>query len=306
MTRKVQLLGAGLALLGGVLWAVSGTCGQYLFQWKNFDAQWVVTVRLLCAGVIMLTISFLKQGKHAFDIWKTKKDRKELIIYGIIGMLGVQYTYFLAIQFSNATTATVLQYMAPPMIMLYMLLRLKKGPTKIEIISVILALVGIFLLVTHGNINALVISESALFWGLLSAVALAFYSIYPKRMLNEWGTLLTNGWGMLIGGCVIGLVRRPWEYGDGIWDMGAVLALLGVIIFGTILSFFCYLEGVRLIGPTKASIYACIEPVSAALIGIAFLNLQFVTLDWIGSAMIIATAILLSLKPKEKEKEKIE
>ena len=304
MNRSVYVKGAFLSVIGSIFWAISGTCGQFLFENRGFEAGWLVSVRLLAAGTIMLLLSFRSQGKRTIQMWKEKKNARELVLYGLIGMMGVQYAYFMAIYTSNAATATVLQNLGPTMILLYMVLRTRKAPSKTEVTAVILALVGIFLLVTHGNLETMMISESALIWGLLAAAALAFYSIFPRRMLAEWGTLVTNGWGMFIGGVAISFIFQPWNFGGGIWDAASVLCLLGVVFLGTILSFFCYLEGVRLIGSTRASLYACVEPLAAAIIGILWLHIRFDFMDWIGSALIISTIFILSIKPKgEEEKE---
>lgn len=297
MNRSIYIRGAGLSVIGSIFWAVSGTCGQYLFESKGFEAGWLVAVRLLAAGVFMLLLGMKTQGKKTFQMWTGKKNAREMLLYGLIGMMGVQYTYFMAIYCSNAATATVLQYLGPVMIMIYMALRTKTSPTKAELAAVVCALMGVFLLVTHGNFSTLMVSEIALFWGILSAAALAFYSVFPRRMLSEWGTLLTNGWGMFIGGVAISFVFQPWDYGEGVWEISTVFALIGVVLLGTVLSFFCYLEGVRLIGSTRASLYACVEPLAAAIIGILWLNIRFDAIDWVGSAFIISTVFILSIKP---------
>ena len=48
-----------------------------------------------------------------------------------------------------------------------------------------------------------------------------------------------------------------------------------IVFFGTIVAFILYLTGVNIIGPTKASIIACIEPVAATICAILFLGVVF-------------------------------
>ena len=71
----------------------------------------------------------LEQSKEIFDIWKNKKDAKDMLLFSLIGMLFMQYGYFLAIGHSNAATATVLQYLAPVMIVIYVSIRYHKMPS---------------------------------------------------------------------------------------------------------------------------------------------------------------------------------
>ena len=79
---------------------------------------------------------------------------KALPIFAVFGMLPAQYTYFVTIKYSNAGTATVLQYTGPVLIVLYMALRQKRVPTKTECLAVLCALFGIFLLATNGNLHS--------------------------------------------------------------------------------------------------------------------------------------------------------
>lgn len=295
MKNNVFIKGVILSITGAALWGISGTFGQYLFSEKSFTPDWLVTVRLLISGVIMLLISYKQNGKKTFRIWCDKKDRLQLILFSILGMMAVQYTYFTAIKYSNAATATILQYLGPIIIIVYVSLRHRKLPTISEFISVVCAMIGTFFLVTHGNINSLAISDAALFWGLASAFALAFYTVHPCTLLKNWESSIIIGWSMLIGGIILSLKTSPWNI-VGIWDIESVLMLLFVIIFGTLIAFFAYLNSVKYIGATKASLFACVEPLSAAFFSIVWLKVSFVAMDWLGFVFILCTIFLLSIK----------
>lgn len=82
-------------------------------------------------------------------------------------------------------------------------------------------------------------------------------------------------------------------------DWQTVLCVGVVIIIGTVLSFGCYMEGVRLIGGTKASLFASIEPLTAMVISILFMGVAFSWMDLFGFVGIIGAVTILSL-PKKK------
>ena len=159
------------------MWGVSGTVAQYLFQHKSFNAEWLVVVRMLVSGLLLLAIA--SKQRNIFAIWKTKEERTSLLLFGVIGMLGVQYTYFAAIEAGNAATATVLQYTSPIFIIGYLAVQARKWPVKVEMISVVLVITGTFFLATSGNFNELSITGWALFWGIGAAVTSAFYTLQP-------------------------------------------------------------------------------------------------------------------------------
>ena len=135
---------------------------------------------------------------------------------------------------------------------------------------------------------------------------MAFYSIQPKRLLGRWGSLLTNAWGMLLGGIAIGIYNPPWKLGEGILDGTTIIMMALVVVIGTVMGFFCFLKGMGIVGPKKASVYACSELFSAAILGVVCLGIPFEAMDWIGSALIVLTVALLALEPKKNPEAKKE
>ncbi|MBQ1187678.1 MAG: EamA family transporter [Peptococcaceae bacterium] len=299
MDRKTFMLGAFLALLPGVLWGLSGVFGQYLFQQRGISAEWLVTTRLLISGSLMLIISFAGSREKTLAIFKDKTDTRRLVIFAIFGLMAVQLTYFVAIAKSNAPTATILQYVFPVMIVLYTALRSHKLPNAKEVVAVILAMVGIFLLVTHGNPGTLNITVEALIWGLTSAVAMAFYTMYPGNLQKRWGSPVVVGWGMLFGGIALNFYHPFWAFTGDI-DLMGLLMIAFIILFATFGAFYIYLVSVTMIGATYASLFACIEPLASAFFSVVGLNLVFNSMDWIGAALIMITMFLLSWKTGEK------
>ena len=69
MGKEAAAKGILLTLTGGTLWGFSGTCGQFLMQEKGLISDWLVPLRLLTAGSLLLLICFLKEGGRIFDIW---------------------------------------------------------------------------------------------------------------------------------------------------------------------------------------------------------------------------------------------
>ena len=70
----------------------------------------------------MLSYLYYKNEKKVFDILKNGKDLLSIVIFGIFGMMGTQYTCFTAIEYSNAAIATVLTYFGPTLVLVYVCL----------------------------------------------------------------------------------------------------------------------------------------------------------------------------------------
>ena len=300
--KKNDNTGMLSTFVGGTLWGINGVMGNYLFLNKNVTTPWLIPYRLILAGFLLLGYLYYKKGSKIFDILKNPKDLVQIVLFGFIGMLGTQYTYFSAIQFSNAAIATVLTYFGPTLVLIYMCLREKRKPLKYEIVSICLSSFGVFLLATHGDISSLQISFKALVWGILSALSVVFYTVQPESLLKKYGASIVVAWGMMIGGIFIAFVAKPWNI-SVTFDFVTFLVLMLIIVFGTIIAFILYLTGVNIIGPTKASIIACIEPVAATICAILFLGVTFDFLDVIGFLCIISTIFIVAYFDKKAKKK---
>lgn len=298
-TQK-KVSGLIMAIAAAVFWGISGTCAQFLFEHKAFDPAWLVCWRLILGGLILVLFSLTQKSKDTFRIWKKPMDTVKLLLFSILGMVSVQFTYFYSISLSNAATATILQYTGPLLVVAFYAIKHRRWPIMAEYASLALALVGTFLLVTHGSFEQLVISEAALFWGLMSAVALAFYTIQPVGLLRTYSPATVTGWGMLLGGLAFAPFTRPWEI-QGIWDLEALAAFSYIIVFGSVIAFYIFLTSVTIIGATTASLLCSVEPLAAAGVAVVWLGVYFGPMDWLGTVFILITIVLLTLSTKKKD-----
>ncbi len=285
--------GIFLALMAASLWGISGTFGQYVFQQKDINVEWLMSVRMLVSGGILLLYLLIKNPEEALSIWKNRKDSLQLLVFSFTGMLAVQYTYFATIKLSNAATATVLQYAGPVLIAVYLSLKSKKLPKPLEILAIALAVLGTFLLVTHANISTLTISPEALIMGIASAFALAIYTLQPVSLLKKYSSMSIVAWAMLIGGTAMSFVKSPFHI-EGIWDFSTFSSVIFIILFGTLVAFYAFMTSVKLVGGQKSSLLATAEPLSATLIAVLWLQIPFTTMDYLGSICIVSTIFILS------------
>ena len=297
MMKRYEVIGIILTLLGATLWGVSGTSVQFVGNFRNMNLEWLLTMRLITAGLLTVLYGWIRQGNTIFNVFRNWRDTLGLIIFGVFGMALCQYTYFRSIVIAGAGIATVLQYLAPSMIIIYLLVRYGKQPSTGEIISVILALAGTICLMGNNGFSFESFRSDVLFWGLLSAVGVAVYSVSPVRLLATYGTIPIVGFGMLLSGLVAAaLFQQSHSYAT--WDVWTVVGCFNVVFLGTIVSFNAYLEGVKRIGAVSGSILSSIEPISAAFFGWALLGNQFNWVGILGMAMIIATVIIIALEKR--------
>ena len=282
-----------MVCLGASMWGGSGVAGQYLLQDCGFSTAWLVVSRMLLAGCLFLLIDYSCYRQNILSIWKDKEDRRDVLLFAIFGMLAVQYTYFACIQHGNAAAATILQYLMPVIIIGCTALSTRQIPPRREFLCVAMAIGGTFLLVTHGRLDTLSIPLTALLWGLGSAFAAAFYTTQPKRLIRKWRATLITGWGMLLGGLALMPICPPWQF-CGTWSTLAAVTYAYIILFGTVIAFGCYLGSIKYISPTETSLLGSIEPLSAIILSMLFLDVNFAPLDYLGTALILGTVFVLA------------
>lgn len=301
MSNRVK--GAFLTLFGGACWGVSGCIGQYLFTRQGMDSTWLVPIRLFLAGLLMCGYYLVRNRKQLFAPWKGRRNAIDLLIYGLAGVSACQFLYFFTIQHSSAGVATILQDLFPVMVLAITCISGRRWPRAAEIGSIVLALAGVFLLTTHGSLTGLAISPIALASGVASAVCVVIYNMWPKNLQRQFSTPMLQGWAFLMGGALFLLLFRPWRMGY-VPTLIGILGIAAVVLIGNVLAFSCYMQGVKLIGPQKASLYSFSEPVTAALISTLLLGSPFTLWDALGFGCIFVMLVLLGLperRPAETE-----
>ncbi|WP_276734238.1 EamA family transporter [Bacillus sp. (in: firmicutes)] len=296
MNASNRRMGLFYVITGATCWGIGGTVAKKLFQDDQVDVNWFVTIRLLTAGILLLMLQlFRKDRSQIIEIWKNKASAGQLLVFGLFGMLAVQYTYMASIEHGNAAVATLLQYLSPVIIILYSLLRKQSALTKQGIVTVLLALAGCFFLLTNGSISQLSVPEIAVVWGLLSGFAAAFYTLYAVGLLKKFDSLVVVGWAMIIGGFALSFIHPPWQIDFKSLTAEAYVHLLFVTVFGTTIAFWFFIKSLQSLSPKETSLLGSLEPLSAVVTTVVWLKEPFGFFQWVGAFCIIGITLILAL-----------
>ncbi|WP_391119711.1 DMT family transporter [Psychrobacillus sp. L3] len=297
--------GITLIIVGAMLWGASGPMMEWVLHNSNFSIQFFMTIRLTVAGLFLLL--FLKlTGKQIFTIWKEPSWWRQLIVFGIFGMLGAQYTFVATIEASNASIATLLQFLGPIYIVLLVSWKSRKFPPKYQVIGIIGTLIGLFFLLTNAKVDELLISTEALLWGLGLGLTFAFYTVYPARLMKEWGVLIVVGWGMLVGGITLAIVTQCWRSNEWTYlaEFPVNLMIAFIILIGTI-AFVLFLSSMKYITAVETSILSSMEPLTAMVISVIWFGQILGAWQYFGVVVMLIFVTWLSIAGEIKQKKKI-
>lgn len=290
---KSQKFGIMLVLISGIMWGFSGVIGQYIFLNSTMNSIQLSIIRQFVSGIILLTISVIKKDKKLFSVWKSGKRICSFLFFSLTGILGLQLTYFLAIEYSNAATGTIIQFTYIIMILVYTAIVLHNKPKSYETVAVLCAFFGIFLIATHGQLNSLAVSKESLIWGLSSAVCFTIYCLYPQKLYDDFGLINVIGWGSVLSSILLAVTTGTYRLPEV--PANIILLSVAVAIIGSLFPFVLYGIGIRILGSVKASLFVTVEPVTSAVLTWLCFKTKFVLPDIIGFVLILGAIEVVSV-----------
>lgn len=286
---RTRLPPVALALAAALLWGLSGSAAQLLFQRDGVAPATLTAVRMLVSGGLLYAC--LRPPPP-------RRHRWQLLLFSLFGLAAVQFTFFAAVEATGAATAMLLQFLYLPAVALW------EGLTRRRLAAVVLALAGTLALI--GGTGRLLVSDAGLAWALASAAAAAVYMLSSRRLVLEYGSWPVTTWGLLIGG----LATLPALLAPGAWHIApgaspvAVTALVAfVILCGTLLAFGLYLTSLGRIGATAAAVATTLEPLTAAVISTVALHAALTPTQYLGGALILAAIVWLG-RPADPDRRR--
>ena len=287
-----QLKGSLMVLVAGIAWGFSGVSGQYLMA-HGVNVNLLTSLRLIIAGILLTASVFFRQRDKLVQAIKDRKTLVSIALFALFGLVLNQYAYLSAIQHTNAGTATVLQYVTPVLILTFVCAKNRRFPMVSELVAIIMAIAGTFIIATHGQVTELAITPIG--WGLFSAVTYALYILLPAKAIEKWGSLIVIGLGMLLGGLVFPIAIQAWKYKLPLTG-GNLLALFGLVFIGTVFAYTIFLKGTAMVGAVKGSLLASVEPVASVILTVLIMGDRFFAIDVVGMILIVLAVIIISLK----------
>lgn len=277
-----------MVVCAGIMWAGSGIGAQNFFEHCSMNAMELTAFRMMAAGFILIGVT-LWQGEMKPSLailWKKPKLWIDIAIYAVVGLMLMHYTYFEAIAYGNAATATVILYSCPAMVICYNAIRHRKLPSMGEILTVILATGGTFLLVTGGDPSKLSVSFICVALSLFNGVVYSFASMYPKHIFLQVNKTFVLAVSMIIGAfaCWIFEPHMNWL---AFFDPEIFWGVAWIVVFGTVTAFLLYNTGLMYISPQQALITAASEPAASVILSCIIFHMSFVGLQVVGIAMVI-------------------
>lgn len=276
-------------ILAGVLWGTSGIFVKSLSVY-GFDTWQLTAVRGL-GSVLLLAAVLLIRDPSLFRV-----KLGELVLYVFLGaaLFGTSAFYFASLQMTSISTAVVLMYTAPVLVMIFSVAFLGEKMSLMKGVAVALMLLGCALV--SGVVGGLRFQPVGLFFGLLSGLSYATYNVLAKVAMSKgYRPLTTTFYTFVFMSAVAFCAARPWELprilgGIPFYVYGLIL-LMGLVT--AVGPYFCYNLAMKHLPAGTTASLAIVEPMAATVFGVVIYRESLTVFSLVGIVMILAAIFLL-------------
>lgn len=255
-------------------------------------------------GVSTYTVLFLRFGLAALMLLyyifskgiSLRLTRRQIIMVVTLGAFGYSATalsLFLSYRYISSGLATNILYVYPVIVTVLSLFIYKEKLRLLKLASLIFCVSGVFIMA--GDVK-LKINPIGILLALTSA---AFYSFYVLgtshseiKKINSYVMTFYLSVTASITMLIIGLCMNDINISSITYY--SLIYIVLVAFISTVVALMTFLEGVRIIGPSNASILSTLEPVVSLLLGVLILKECFTVSIAAGSFMIILSVLILA------------
>ena len=300
MKKNNELIGVIFVLIAGVLW---GTTGIYVrwFSKLGLSSLQITVFKMFIAATVLILWCLI------FDREALKINKKDIWVFFCSGLISMDFftvCYFSTIQNADLSIAATLLYAAPIVVLLLSVILFKEKFTAKKAIACVLAFLGCFLvsgLIGSGR----GIPGKALLTGILSAIGYALYSIFGEIAIRKgYKSLTITTYTFMIAAVGSLILLRPAQIADAAAKTTVpmfILMLVAISINVSLLPYIFYTNGLLRIAPSRASIIASIEPVTATVVGALIFKEYPDVYGIFGIIFVLGAIVLLNIKAKGKD-----
>lgn len=281
-------------LLTAIFWGGTFIAGRVIAQ--SVDPYSAAFIRFFIAATILLLMVYkIEKGFPRLDLNQTV----QVILLGLTGVLGYNIFFFKGLKLIPASRAALIIATNPIVISLLSALLFKEKLRRIQIIGIIISVVGAIIAITHGNL--LQFLREKLSWGdafiFVCVLCWVAYSIIGKTVLNKLSPLTSVAYSAAVGaiGLFIPALNHQLIEKSGSFPGLAWIGLFYLALFGTVLGFKWYYEGIKAIGPTRAGLFINFVPISAIFLAFFILN-EPITFSLVLGTVMVSSGVYFTNK----------
>jgi drug/metabolite transporter (DMT)-like permease len=275
------------------IWGGTFVAGKHVVSvWSPMMGSFA---RYLVACAALLVAAFALEGGLPP---LTRRQWFATFVLGLLGVFAYNLFFMASLERLPASRAALIIALNPVITITISSLVLKEKLSPRRWLGVVIALFGVWIVISHGDIASIAsagVGVGELFM-LAAVTSWALYTLVGRKVLGSLSPLAATNYAALWGTLLLALVAAPEVRGVTTaqldWTMIGALAYLGVC--GTALAFVWYYMSVKKCGTAITSIFNNLVPVFGVAISVLLLGEQLLPSMMIGGAIAIAGVMMVS------------
>ena len=292
----MKLKGNTLVILAAFFYGINVVISKTAYS-EGADPMFVLAARFFIASIMFWTYSLLSGGRE--KVRASKEQLKILLVIGGIVYAGFSMFYYNSINYIPVSLASVIFYLYPVIVNLFMIKILKERMAQKQLFALIMATVGCILMVwspvSNFNVFGILLAFGACFS--FSTHLILLGSRFSEK-LNSLDSLTVTTYITTTATITLIAVALVTDSFPAYVTPKAWIAILASAFFSTFLSNLLFFTGIRETGSSKAAILSTLEPVVSVALGVILLKEILTLFQFSGVAMIIVAVLIINmLKP---------
>jgi drug/metabolite transporter (DMT)-like permease len=257
---------------------------------------WAAAVRFVLGATLMFAIAGMRRENL---IGLVKQHAPTYILLGAIGITGFNLFFFYALQTTSANSAALIMATNPLLTALLAVAFLGERMSNRHLVALPLALIGVSVVISQGDLNKL---ESLSFARgdllmLAANLSWAMYNVLVRRFMPQGSPIANTSWVMAAGAILLASIALGSDVPIGALDIKAGIAMVIMVVGGTVAAYVFWGIGIARLGAARTSIFLNLVPVFAMLVG-SFLGTLPSTAQIIGGLLVLGGVSISMYQPR--------
>ena len=289
VTASAFFWGANFVLAGPIL--------------SDLHPLWAAAVRFVLGAVLMFAIAGFRRENL---LGLVRQHAPTYILLGAVGITGFNLFFFYALQTTSANSAALIMATNPLLTALLAVALLGERLTIRHLVALPLALIGVTVVISQGDLHKLESLSFARGDLLMLAANLcwAMYNVLVRRFMPQGSPIANTSWVMAAGAILLASIALGSDAHLGALDIKAGIAMAVMVVGGTVAAYVCWGIGIARLGAARTSIFLNLVPVFAMLVG-SFLGTLPSSAQIIGGLLVLG-GVSISMYQPRRVPEKLE
>ncbi|MCK4892434.1 MAG: DMT family transporter [Calditrichia bacterium] len=277
--------------LTAIFWGGTFIAGRVVT--KHMGPFSAAFLRFFIASVFLVAFTWKTERKIPL---LTQRQMLFLTLLGLSGIFAYNYFFFSGLKSVHAGRAAIIIANNPIFISLFSVIIFREKVTALKVIGILLSVSGAIWALSRGDLE-LITGQFGLgeFYIFMCVVSFVVYTMIGKAVMVNLSPLVSVTYSSVIGTLLLVFPATQ----EGMWgqlagfNMTAWLNVFYLGFFGTVLGFIWYYEGIKNLGPMKASIFINFVPISAIILSYFILK-EPITVSLFGGAILVIMGVYLT------------